>query len=492
MKKSLFTIISFLGIFVSLYSQTPILRQVTTMHPVDSADLKYYSKKQGWAAAAQAFGFNVGIWGFNRYVTKEDFAHIGMNSIKDNLKKGFVWDNDQMSTNMFAHPYHGSLYFNSARSRGYNFWESGVFAFGGSLTWELFFENEYPSINDLVATPVGGLVLGEVFYRSSDLVLDDRARGKERVGREVAGFLISPSRGLTRLINGDISRKRATSGRQFGIPEISVEASLGSRFLELKDNILDDGVGASLEVNVEYGDKFDDECSKPYDYFTLRGSFNMQKGQPLIGQLNIVGRLWVTELVDNSKDFYSLGFYQHFDYYDSDTISDVSNKIPYKICTPASVGIGLIHRSKRFSNWIFDSHAHLNVIMLGGALSDHYRVQNRDYNLGSGFSWLLGGNITYRDKFSVSGIYEAYKMYTWKGYPKDFDWDNLDEKEFNYQGDHSQAILHVISLRSQLKLYKQMYLTGVYNYYRRDTNYKYFKDVKSRTYEGKLMLTYKF
>lgn len=492
MKKFLFIFLSLISIFIPILSQTPIRRQVTNIELVDSADIKYYSKKNTWAAAGQVLGLNVGIWGFDRFIMKDDFSYISMNTIKKNLKKGFVWDNDQMSTNMFGHPYHGSLYFNSARARGFNYWQSGAFALGGSLTWELFFENEYPSINDIIATPMGGLVLGEVLYRSSDLILDDRTRGKERIGREVAGFLISPSRGLTRLINGDATRKRATSGRQFGIPEISIETSIGIRDMELKDNISDDAIGASLEVNIEYGDKFSDECSKPYDYFTLRGSVNMQKKQPLVGQLNIVGRLWVTDVIDNSKDFLSLGFYQHFDYYDSDTISNVSKRIPYKVCTPASAGIGLIHKSKRFNNWIFDSHTHFNIIMLGGTLSDHYRVKDRDYNLGSGFSWLMGTNITYRDRFSISGIYEAYKMYTWKGYPVDFDWDNLNEKEFNYQGDHSQTIFHIFSLRSQLKFYNQLYLTSVCNYYRRNTNYKYFKNVKSRTFEGKLMLTYKF
>jgi hypothetical protein len=86
-----------------------------------------------------------------------------MHTIKKNLKGGFVWDNDQMGTNMFLHPYHGNLYYNSARSRGFNYWESGLFALGGSAMWELFMENEYPSINDIIATPIGGLSLGRCF-----------------------------------------------------------------------------------------------------------------------------------------------------------------------------------------------------------------------------------------------------------------------------------------------------------------------------------------
>lgn len=50
---------------------------------------------------------NVGVWAFDRYVMNEDFAKISIGSIRRNIKHGFVWDNDQFSTNLFAHPYHG-------------------------------------------------------------------------------------------------------------------------------------------------------------------------------------------------------------------------------------------------------------------------------------------------------------------------------------------------------------------------------------------------
>ena len=79
-------------------------------------------KKHPWRAAAETFGMNVGVWAFDRYVMNEDFAKISIGSIRRNIKHGFVWDNDQFSTNLFAHPYHGNLYFNAARSNGLTFW----------------------------------------------------------------------------------------------------------------------------------------------------------------------------------------------------------------------------------------------------------------------------------------------------------------------------------------------------------------------------------
>lgn len=474
------------------YSQNAIHHSVVVPIPPDSTDLVYYGKKKWLNAGTQVFGVNMGVWAFDRYIQKAEFARISGNTIKENFKKGFLWDNDQMGTNMFLHPYHGSIYYNSARSNGLNYWESGAYAAGGSLMWELFMENEYPSTNDVIATPIGGMVLGEVFYRASDMILDDRKTGRNRVGREIAAGLVNPGRALTRVINGDAWRKRPTSGRQFGIPDISIEISAGLRFLEFKEPVIDKGIGAALDINIEYGDRYNDGGEKPYDYFTLKTNFSIQASQPFLSQLNIVGRLWVTDLIDNKNDFLNIGFYQHYDYYDSDTISDVSNRIPYKFCTPASFGVGIMHKSKRLKKWGFNSYAHLNAIILGGALSDYYKVYNRDYNLASGFSYKLGMALTYRNFIGISANYEAYKMFTWKGYPKDATMEEIDRRTGNYQGDHSQAMLHAVSLRADLKIRKQMYLTGIFYAYSRDTNYKFYKDVYSETNEGRLMLTYKF
>ena len=139
-----------------------------------------FTKKHPWKAAWQTFGINAGIWAFDRYALQEDFAKISFQTIRDNINTGFVWDNDQFSTNLFAHPYHGNLYYNTARSNGLNFWESAPYAFGGSLMWEVVAENEPPSMNDLIATTMGGIALGEFTYRMSSLVLDDSKRGFSR------------------------------------------------------------------------------------------------------------------------------------------------------------------------------------------------------------------------------------------------------------------------------------------------------------------------
>ncbi|MFV0470066.1 MAG: DUF3943 domain-containing protein [Dysgonomonas sp.] len=467
-------------------------KQVTKIQYPDSLDIKHYSKKHFWRASSEVVGLNSGVWAFDRYVTKSDFAYISKETIKANFSHGFVWDNDQIGTNLFLHPYHGSLYYNAARSNGYGYLASSMFAFGGSLMWEMFCENEYPSINDIIATPIGGTAFGEISYRASDMILDDRKTGAERLGREAAALLIAPTRGLTRILNGDAWKKRRTSGRQFGIPPISVEISTGVRGLELKDEILDEGVGLATGLSVEYGERYESHGLSPYDYFVVRGNLNIQKGQPMLGSVSVLGRLWSSDLIDSKKDYFNIGIYQHFDYYDSDTISDVSNKIPYKFGTPASFGVGLIHKSKRFANWDFNSFIHFNGVLIGGSLSDHYLVDKRDYNLGSGFSWHSGVSIAYKDIAALAWKHVGFRLFSWKGYPQDFNLESAMESEINYQGDKSNTTLNTSNVRFDLKLRRQLYLTSEYSIYRRSTHYAYFDDVYSWSSEGKLQLTYKF
>ena len=134
---------------VAVWGQMPIKLSVVPEVAPDSADVAYYGRTHFWRAAGETFGFNIGLWAFDRYIQHGDFAYISLHSIKENFKKGFKWDNDKLGTNMFLHPYNGSLYYNAARSNGYNYWRSGLFAIAGSAMWELFMECEYPSTNEI-------------------------------------------------------------------------------------------------------------------------------------------------------------------------------------------------------------------------------------------------------------------------------------------------------------------------------------------------------
>ena len=109
-----------------------------------------------WLPLLESVGLNLALGAFNAYVMDSEFAKISFKSVEHNFERGWSTDADELTTNMFAHPFHGSIYYNLARSSGYNYWTSlGVAAFG-SWQWEFFMEIEPPALNDWVMTSYGG------------------------------------------------------------------------------------------------------------------------------------------------------------------------------------------------------------------------------------------------------------------------------------------------------------------------------------------------
>ena len=126
-----------------------------------------------------------------------------------NLRGGWNWDGNNISTNNIEHPYGGAVYYNIARSNGLSFWASAPVTVAGSLMWELFGEPVPPSLNDVIITSLSGITLGEATRRLSTLVLNNHARGIDRVWRETAVLFFNPGMGLDRLSRGQTWQQRA-------------------------------------------------------------------------------------------------------------------------------------------------------------------------------------------------------------------------------------------------------------------------------------------
>jgi hypothetical protein len=143
-----------------------------TIQPVSVSDTLVRLKPRPFVAGATVFGTNMGVWAFDRFVSATDYSRISFQSISNNLKTGFVWDEDMFTTNLFAHPYHGGLYFNAGRSNGLGFWQSVPCTMGGSLMWEFGMENEPAAINDFLA--VGVLTGGGSLLRGLEELIEER------------------------------------------------------------------------------------------------------------------------------------------------------------------------------------------------------------------------------------------------------------------------------------------------------------------------------
>ncbi len=189
-----------------------------------------------------------------------------MDTFRANVTAGFGYDRDSFKTDQASHPFHGSLFFNSARSNGYNFWESGIFAAAGSFVWELGLEKEPPAINDLVNTTLGGMSRGEVLHRLATMLRDNTATGSGRFWRELGAGVMDPAGFLTRLTRGEL--KGTGPNPDDRLPgAFRLDGDLGYRHVGGDASNPDQGL---LSLSLLYGDPFAGATQKPFDSFTAR------------------------------------------------------------------------------------------------------------------------------------------------------------------------------------------------------------------------------
>lgn len=415
-----------------------------------------------WIPISEVIGLNFGIGAYNAYISKSAFAKISFKTIATNLEIGAVWDHDHFITNFFAHPYHGNMYFNTARSNGYSFWESVPFSFGGSLMWELFMENEPPSTNDIISTTISGYFLGEVLYRSSSLIIDERLTGFPRVTTEVFAGLLNPMRALNRILTGKISR--VTSKQAFDKEPVFLEASIGPNRVLDGTEFFTGTINTAVNFRMVYGNPFKERKVKPFDFFRLQAQFNISEDttDSPIGMVTAYGTLAGKNLnIKDQKIF--VGLFQHYDFFDNSV---------YKV-GGISFGAGLISRfpmAVKNSNIL--TTVHLNVMPLGAANSAYSAFGEKEYNFSSGLNMKFESFLNF--DWGFMGVdYNLYWLSTVIGAP-------------------SNEFVGLLRPRLEVGLIDHLNVGTEFLFYHREGFYKDYPDIHTKNNEIKLYLSYWF
>ena len=283
-------------------------------------DPEYNKRYPLWYPLIGIVIHNTALNVFDTYVLKKDYTNIGFNSWKRNLKAGWpwseswIWSEDKLSLNFIGHPLSGAGYFNSARSSGYNFLQSTPYAFVGAYWWKMFDEIGPPEREDIIITPVDGVLFGEILYRLSSNILDDRTRGSERVFREVAVGILDPVRGLDRLLQG--KSFRVTTKEVYQKEPLNV--TLYSGLLKI-NNETKFGSGSSsgvLNMLVDYGNPFEVRRRKPFDFFRFNMEFGTGWGKKYLNVVEASGLLFGKNIQWGKLEMLA-GAFQHYDYYDN-------------------------------------------------------------------------------------------------------------------------------------------------------------------------------
>ncbi len=370
-------------------------------------DPAYNPKYPLWVPITTVIGDNIVNWAIARYGFKYDWAKTGPSQWKTNFKKGPEWDSDGFGMNFIGHPHTGSFYFNIGRSNGYSFWQSLPFAIEGSALWEYFGENTRPSYNDLINTPVSGMFLGEVFYRISSNILDDRTKGGQRVFRELVAAVINPTRAFDRLIQGKMFR--VTSKEVYQKEPLNITLSAGIHKVNDivgKDNRFGTGsTNAMLNMQLDYGDPFEIRSRKPFDLFRVRVELSYGSDLNLLDHVNGYGLLAGKNLSEHRL----IGLFQHYDYWHN------------PIFEVASLGFGggFISQLPIAQHSNIYSNAHLAVVPLAGNNNQFGPIESefRQYNFGGGMQAKLEETINLHNWCSIGFTAFYYWIHTYNGLP---------------------------------------------------------------------------
>lgn len=461
-----------------------------TLTVADTVPVAHRTPRRPWLAAAEVVAANLGILAFDHYVLDAEFAKVTWRTVGRNFSPSkWYWDSDIFRTNLMLHPYHGSIYYNAARSNGLNFYESIPFAVGGSLMWEIAGEMEHPSINDFLATSVSGLAIGEVTHRLAERIYDNRSRGAERVGREIVGALLNPAGGFTRLVTGNTFRLTNGSLNDLEIKQLPLEFSvlLGGRFLGTNQGEQSHRLGGTLNFDFIYGSPVEPTNSKPYDFFRANIGFDLSGGESTVGNLNIIGQIRQWMLTETDANRLSLGIYQHFDYYATDSIH---GKTPYKISEAASVGAGLAWCRQKHDVRLSEE-LYVNGVLLGGALSDYRENRyKREYSVGSGYSLKSITGIDIAWWLRVRLLADMKHLFSWHGYE---DEDPTKEYiEYSVMGDRGSVVSLLLRPSLELLLNRHWGIETSAFFVFRDFHYKYHPDVSSTAYDYRVGVKYRF
>jgi hypothetical protein len=402
-------------------------------------------EKNYWLPAVEIIGLNFGVWGYHRYLSGEHWADISMESIKNNFKNGFEWDVDGYLINQFWHPYHGANYFNTARSNGLEFWESAPYAFFGSLMWEYFMENEPPSYNDIVNTPVTGIIFGEISFRVSNLIIDESTAGFERFLREFSATLINPMQGLNRLIRGDMWR----AGSSQKNPDFNLIVSSGVHNVFFSGKMNNSKSYITLRADLNYGDKFAvNKHEKPFDFFTLQTEVNLAKDDNIVG-IFASGMIWDgnLELSKTSKNI--IGVYKEI---------DIHINTVYKLSATSVTG-QIINTVPISSTTSLQNHIGLSAILMGGTNSEYASEYGKDYNIGPGASAKVGFSLAFENFGEFYSNYKRYWIHTLSG---------ADSEQF----------VGLLNVGMNYNLFSKTSLGLDFLLYERYGDYKYFPDTQ--------------
>ncbi len=344
--------------------------------------------------------------GYDRFIGYPNLTENGvkvydtnLSTFRDHVVEG-PWgiDTDAFNINQFAHPYQGSMYHGFARSAGLTYWESLLYTNVGSFLWETGGETTNPSINDQIASGIGGSFFGEALFRMASLVLEGDG-GKPGFWQELGAGIISPPTGFNRLVFGNRFKPIFPSHNPATFSRVQLGVSIMSDKNEnsVQNPSFDSDATATFTLAYGLPGKPGYSYKRPFDYFNFEFTTLGNADNPF-DDIMIRGLLLGMdyEVGDSYRGIW--GLYGGYDYI-SPHIFRVSS---------TSVSLGTTYQ------WWLSRKVALQGTALGGvgyaAAGNVTQVGERDYHYGVAPQGLVGLRLIFGDRVMLDLTDRGYYL----------------------------------------------------------------------------------
>jgi Domain of unknown function (DUF3943) len=380
------------------------------------------------------YEFLLNLYDRNYVDPTSDYKSTGTTIWEHLTDSKWVIDNDQFKVNQFLHPYGGSVYYGLARSAGLNFWESFLYSVGGSFVWEIAGETTAPSINDMIATPVGGTFLGEPFFRMASLLLED-SDGKPGFWRELGAAAIAPPLGFNRLVFGNKFDAIFPSHKPVTFMRLQVGGTLSSSSHNVSSGVEENGLVADFSFSYGLPGKPGYTYQRPFDYFDFHITAVTAN---TLESVNSRGLLLGTTYGSGESTRGIWGLYGSYDY--------ISPQV-FRVSSPA------LSLGTTWQDWLSRTVALQGTALAGGgygAAGSIQRTGERDYHYGLTPQGLLSLRLIFGDRAMIDLTGREYYVSDVLS-PERNGWENIMRGEtsltFRVFDRHGVALRYLISHR---------------------------------------------
>lgn len=419
-----------------LYAQRKDSAVIAEKTPTDTTEKKYFRRAAGELMLAE-----ITPWVIDEYIRNVDYTKISWHTVKYNINPAhWEWDGDGFTTNQFGHPYHGSFYFNAFRTNGYNFWQSSFSTCIGSYLWETFAENQPPAPNDFINTSFGGIVLGEMVFRLSNRMVNNRNSIRNRKTNEVLALLVNPINGLNRIL--DKKWGRPVKKAEADTTPLNIEFDMGAR--KFRANNINNNFGLFGRAKITYGSIFNN-YKRPFGFISINVEAGMDDSS-MVNIASIYGSLYGWKIKNSKRDKHMALLTANYDFIRNEAF----------FYSGQSIRLSLNSHIKPVSNVSLGTSISGGLVLLAAVPVEHdYKGRYYNYCVGTGFNGSISVGIA--DHFFCNINYRGGWLKT-------------------VNGNASYYFLHTVNAEFRYLLLNGISIAAEPGYYSLRGNYKDFND----------------